>query len=333
MPTCLSQSSMSESALASRPKRPGRPIRQTVPSRVTLIIGIICKDCVVMACDTQITAGNNKRTDGTKLRPVEFANMSALIAQAGSLTYTNRYIDILSRLAKDKSPNDVVEVGELMNEAMETFRRQLRASNFNCSSEKLDTILARKDTDCRLMLGFCLNRKPYLVSINLFDPNYQECTSHYEADGSGSLLGEYLLREHATPEMKLDFATTIAVYVVEVVKRYDTFCSGKTMVGIAYGPGGFGRQKRSRTRFLEQEAVNDYAELISKAEQTTRAQRNEIIHEEFARHEAAVNEYFKKLEADMPPPTQKDIESMQGDHPDTPDDWADHDPANPSRIS
>jgi ATP-dependent protease HslVU (ClpYQ) peptidase subunit len=98
-----------------------------------------------MACDTQVTAGNSKRTDGTKLRTVEFGNMSALIAQAGSLTHTNRYIDILSKLVKDKTPSEAVEVGQLMNEAMESFRQQLRASHFNCSSEELDAIFSRKD--------------------------------------------------------------------------------------------------------------------------------------------------------------------------------------------
>lgn len=316
MTTCLSSPSLSEFGFASRSKRPGQPIRQKVPSRVTLIIGIICKGNVVMACDTQVSAGTSKRTDGTKLRAVEFANMSALIAQAGSLTYTNRYIDILSKLVKDKSPNDAIEVGELMNEAMEKFRHQLRASHFNCTSEKLDTILANKEAHCRLLLGFYLNGKPHLISINLQDPNYNECTSHFEAEGTGSLLGEYLLSEHSTPNMTRDFATTIAVYVVEVVKRYDLYCSGKTTVGIACGPGGLGRQKRSRTYFLNQEAVNDYAELIAKAEQTTRIQRNEIIHTEFAQQEAAFLEEMRRFEASRPV-TQADFESMQGD-PDTP---------------
>lgn len=313
MPTCLSEPVLSESDFVTRPKHPRNPLRQTIPSRVTLIIGILCKDCVVMACDTQVTLGSSKRTDGTKLREVEFGDMSALIAQAGSLTHTNRYIDILSREVKNSKPQNAVEVGELLNAAMETFRAQLRASNFNCSAEKLDAIIA-KGIDCRLMLGFCLNDVPCLLSISLAEPIYRKCDSHFEAEGSGSLLGEYLLSEHSTPEMKWDFASTIAVYTVEVVKKYDLYCSGKTTVGIATGTKG--RTRRANVRFLDQKTVTEYADLILKAEGKTRRQRNNIIHREFARQ----RDFF--IREVMHLKSEDDLKGVLDDHPNAPE-WGD----------
>lgn len=285
---------------------------------MTLIIGIIAHDSVIMACDSQITAGQTKRTDGTKLKRIDMGKLSILSAQAGSLSHTNRFLDVLAKHIKNKTPSSVVEVGEIIQGAMQKFRTELSKVHFNCASDELATILARLEIDCNFMFGFCLGQKPYLISITASDPIYRISESHFEADGTGQLLGNYLLNEHTSPNMSRQFASTMAVYVVEVVKKYDLYCSGNTVVGHALPPGGLGGSKGpSRVRFLGAKAISEYAGWVLKAEATTRIDRNRIIHKEFAKQDAAMLRMMEAMSKDFPPLTPKDIEEMTA--PDDPD--------------
>lgn len=297
-----------------------KPIRRKKPRAVTLIIGIIAHDSVIMACDSQITAGQTKRTDGTKLKQIGFGKLPVLVAQAGSLSHTNRFLDVLSKQVKSTTPKTAVEAGEMIQEAMRKFRTELSKIHFNCASDELATVLSRLEIDCNFLFGFCLSRRPYLISIAVNDPVYHVSETHFEADGTGALLGSYLLNEHTTPDMSRQFASTMAVYVVEVVKKYDLYCSGSTIVGHALPPGGIGGSKGpSRVKFLSTKAISEYADWVLKAEATTRIERNRIIHREFAKQDAAMLRIMESMSKDLPPLTAKDIEQMTGeDDPDYP---------------
>jgi hypothetical protein len=86
-------------------------------SRVTIIIGIICKDAIVLASDSQTTSGGMKRTDTDKISSIKFATKPVLVAEAGNAGTSARALEILRGLARDipiddyRVPADQVDCG------------------------------------------------------------------------------------------------------------------------------------------------------------------------------------------------------------------------------
>ncbi len=199
---------------------------------VTLIVGIKCKDAVVLASDSQITYGTNKRTDGAKMEVIDFDGIPVMAAQSGSILFSNRFVDILSGLAAKATVSSADDICILASQAMRTLRNEQREVHFGCTSEELSEIFRKDGTGVGVMLGFFINNSAHLVSINLHHATAQKCRSFYDADGCGSPLGLYLLGEYASPGIPHSVAAILAIYVVELVKKHDAMCGGDTRVAV-----------------------------------------------------------------------------------------------------
>ena len=290
------------------------------PHYMTLVLGIKCKDALVFAADSQVTEDDVKWTDATKLRVLEFKSFPVLAAQAGSVIHSNRYLDILEEIGHDETPTTPIGVGLLAVRAMTQLKRELKEIH---PDGDLDEKILNYRISYDIILGFFLNGKPELITVNLFSSIYGKNDRLFEAAGSGSVLGAYLLKEHITPNIGHKLATRLAIYIVDAVKDYDNFCSGKTHVGIMLKPSGLGGSKgRPYVKILDANTVAQYTAQNFDADKSTRQLRNHILHTKITEEEASLNAELDKiiaeLAAGLPPLTTEDIENM-ADSPDTPD--------------
>lgn len=246
------------------------------PNPVTLIIGIKCKDAIVLASDSQMTTGNSKRTDGSKLERVDFKDFPAMVAQSGDQVLSNRFIDILTGLAVSAPIKTPEDVGLVIQAAMRNLRTELHELHFGCSSEELSEIFRKEGTSVGVMVGFFLDKTPQLISISLASPTYRKSRYYFEADGCGATLGEYLLAEHSTPEMDKQLAATVAVYVVELVKRYDAYCGGPTNVGVLQDYFDVGPS----IGIYHQAAINRCAERVLEISEAGKPERLKMFQEQ-----------------------------------------------------
>src|SRR5437899_2658336 len=129
---------------------------------VTLIVGIICKDGIVIGSDSQTTYGTSKQCDTRKVSVVEFQNAKALVAESGSAEIGSRAIEILKELAKDQPLADYRTVADLAQRAMRQIKDELRVQNCDCTMEELRDFLLRNDIGCELMLAHYFEGKPYI---------------------------------------------------------------------------------------------------------------------------------------------------------------------------
>src|SRR5260221_1324648 len=103
--------------------------------RVTLIVGIICKDGIVVASDSQTTdEWGMARTDATKIYKITLADeTSGLIAAAGSVEFALQIVERVEDLAKGKRLDKSRAFADLVEEANEQMkqkeRRQFRRSS------------------------------------------------------------------------------------------------------------------------------------------------------------------------------------------------------------
>jgi 20S proteasome alpha/beta subunit len=216
-------------------------IRHPFPQRltkrknpVTIIVGIICKDAVVLASDSQTTSGTTKRTDTEKIIRVEFSNFSALVAQAGYATFSGQAIEIFTNLAKGKEITDGRMVAEMAEQTMRQLKDRIRYQQGDCTMEELRDFVWKHEMGCELMVAYYLEGKPHLFTIDMVVGIANKVNSYYEAIGCGANLGSYLLSEYAMPQMMPNYAATIAIMVVNTVKSHDAYCGGETKVGILH---------------------------------------------------------------------------------------------------
>lgn len=272
------------------------------PSRpMTLILGVVCNDGIVMACDSQITADNSKRTNATKLHPIRFGQIPVLVAEAGRRTHTSRYIQILKESAKGSNPKNEQEIAAVIQSAMDRFLDELRSTH-GCASTALVKLLIKQGIDCVLLFGFQIGWKSSLAVMNIHDPVCRFVDSHFEAQGSGALLGDYLLKEHTTSKTPRHLVVATAVHIASVVKQYDIYCSGDTVIGVIQTPDSFDETKTTlpRVHFIPQKNVEEYARLMASVESKTREFRTNFLQRVFEHNEA---EIWKELEAVEKGPT------------------------------
>jgi 20S proteasome alpha/beta subunit len=200
---------------------------------VTIIVGIITKDQIILASDSQTTYGNLKRLDVQKISVVEFSNTCALVAESGAAEQSGMAVELLKQKAKGKALADYAMVAELAQESLREVRNYLIDLNKGCnfSDEKWERYF-RDDNQVELMVANYFNEKPYIYTVNLHTCTASKAKLHYEAIGCGANLGDYLLSELTHPNMDNNLASAIAVYVVESVKKHDPYCGGNTKVAL-----------------------------------------------------------------------------------------------------
>jgi 20S proteasome alpha/beta subunit len=245
---------------------------------VTIITGIICKDHIVLASDSQTTQGTMKQCSTEKISIVKLANASALVAEAGSAVLSGRAIEILQKLAKDRPLDDYRTLADLSQVAMRKLKDELKIQNCDCSMEALRDFLLRSEIGCELMLAYFFDGKPQLYTVDLLVGIANKVKSHFAAIGCGANLGGYLLSEHATPDMDPEFAAVISIYVVETVKKHDAFCDGPTRLGAVRNPLKSGCHSQDVDTFTPEE-IEELAKEVLIIEESTKKGRNKQIHD------------------------------------------------------
>lgn len=216
--------------LKSKRNRP-KPLRKPV----TLIIGIICKDGIVVAADSQTTWGASKSWDASKMGELNHPYGRALVCETGAVISSSNIVEELSKLSKERSLFDQHRMCGLLEKANRSVRDRLRFQQFECSSEELQEFIREEELDSTLLIAH-FDRCPQIHTIDLMIGITNRTKGRFEAIGSGADVAAFMLSDLVTDELTCKTASLIAVHVVEKVKRHDTFCGGPTRLGILYLP-------------------------------------------------------------------------------------------------
>src|SRR6267142_6580303 len=79
-------------------------LRKKRENPVTLIVGIVCRDGIVMASDSQTTCASMKMLDAIKMEEVEHATGRALIGGAGAVISSSRAMEYIVEHRSENKP-------------------------------------------------------------------------------------------------------------------------------------------------------------------------------------------------------------------------------------
>ncbi len=244
--------------ISTRPSLPKRKRR----TPVTIIVGIICEQSIVLASDSQTTAGTAKRWDSRKIRVVKFKNAPVLVADSGCADTASRAIEIFSDLGKEVEITDHRTVADTADKAIRTLVDELRFAQGDCTMEELREFVLREELGCELMIAHLFEKKPYLYRIQSWVGFANRVTTDWEAVGCAANLGGQILTEYLKPGLHFGQVTAIAILAVETAKKHDAYCGGPTRVGILSRAYEDGDVEYDHAWIMPEDEVLDIVDVI-----------------------------------------------------------------------
>src|SRR6266540_918011 len=274
---------------------------------VTLIVGIVCPDGIVVASDSQTTWGSGKSWTAQKMTEMIYAYGRTLVAESGAVLTSAAVVGKLSEMANDKKLFGEHSLSELAESAVRKVRDKLRSQNFDCSSEELQQFIEANELDAELMIAQYVGIAAQIDTIKLSIGLSHRAKSFFETVGSGSDLANYLLTDLCDPKMNSREASVIAVHTVETVKRHNPYCGGPTKLGILQPPNDWSgmdivlppeyeKLVQSGTLLpgffqhepilLSRTEIDDIVKIVAEVESETRQKRGEILRDALKRASA-----------------------------------------------
>jgi 20S proteasome alpha/beta subunit len=198
---------------------------------MTVIVGLLCSDGLVIASDSQEGDEDLKRLDVKKVYDTGhfgFKDAEVIVAGTGASAHIARVAELIGENGFASYPKTPRNVADIVEDSM----GQMKARYGD-------------DLDLELILGVYCNSCPRegerpVPSIALYSVypaeedekvGVAELVTDYAATGSGGLVARYLLNRlhdesRPTTGLKVEEAIREAVYVIEEVKKVDPYCGG-----------------------------------------------------------------------------------------------------------
>lgn len=246
---------------------------------MTIIVGIICKDGVVVASDSQAGSFRGvhvKRLDYSKIYDFAFDGNKVVLTGAGEAPFIIRAKEIIEQKGKEgkfKGSRDIADLAE--QATTEIMKRYMVERWKELTGTKMPSGPAALQSDeapnFALVLGtFCGDEGPCLFTV--YSEGVAGREEGYASLGSGSAFAEYLLARLYRDDLTIDEGVRVAVYVVEEVKKVDLHCGGPTQA-VVIGRKGINRKTTKEiadtVRYLEDQdnAIKEVWKVVAKGPQ------------------------------------------------------------------
>ncbi|MGA2174317.1 MAG: hypothetical protein ABSH38_04955 [Verrucomicrobiota bacterium] len=258
---------------------------------MTIVVGLIGKESIVLASDSQSTYGVAKLLNARKIGVVAFENGTALVAQAGAAYPASRAVQLFERKAKSLRVTDSESfIKAARDSVLEVKHCLIEGQGGAAFSEDRREQFFRCDYYFKLMVAYYLNDQPFIFTIDSYDCLPVHLKSDYVAMGCGDTLAYYLLSEIVELGMPFTNCMARAIYVVEKVKQNVEGCGGSTCVGVVHNVPDSdddytAKVRRSKgltlpyssARVLDQNRISDIARRLTDVDFKCRKDRNKQI--------------------------------------------------------
>jgi len=258
---------------------------------LTLLAGIVCRDGIVIASDSQTTYDGTSKIRGVrKVSLVEFKNGSAIIGEAGSDQLSSNAVQRIKSAARGIEIKDDEAVAQLVRNAV----REVRTDQENLFHNPADPFAFWNSDDRRfsLMCAHALAGTPQLFTVDVGTTLPTQPKMFFATCGTGSQIGSYLLTEYGDYGMSVEYASALALYAVDESTKVDNFCDSPFHLA-TISAFHLGKQHGFSVRDFPEQSVNELVELIRKLGEDFKLKRRELLEQKLReRTEAKLKEMF-----------------------------------------
>lgn len=239
---------------------------------MTIIVGIVCKDGLVMAADSQAESFRGvkvKRLDYHKITTFpQTGDLFVVVSGAGTGAFISKATDTLKEKYESTKITRPGELSDIAEEVMTLMQKRyvvekmdkLGLSKNAHNHNRLRKVQVDFELNFILMVG-CITKsgeQPNVYTVGT--DGVSERGEKFASVGSGSAYAEYLLTKMYREDITTEQGKQLAVFIIEEVKRIDPGCGGPTQV-IILNKKGIHR--------LNAEEVNKIAENTQKMDSCT----------------------------------------------------------------
>lgn len=238
---------------------------------MTVVIGIMCEDGIVIACDSQVEFNRGAPVKRLNANKIYRLKGDIAIAGAGMISFIQKAIDGI-KAQYDK----LVEKGGLSIETLVNGTEDIAGAEMVMASihkrydiERVEYLYgpgAEKGVevvDMFLMMGGIEKEKEGLKKhlYLLHKDGVSEPVDDYATIGSGAAYAEYLLGKYYTPDIAIEVGKKLAVYVIKEVENMDPNVGGAVKV-VALDEKGYNELDEDET-FAIYEKIRGRDEVIN----------------------------------------------------------------------
>jgi len=221
---------------------------------MTILVGIICREGIVVASDSRTSEMHSMQDDAKKIHHIVFANAEpALVAEAGYALPAGNSIEQIRKLALSKPLKAISDAEDAAKQAMYHTRDAIFAMYPNPARGDDEMRRIYSDHSHDLVIASLVGGVPNL-GVMTFGQSFMALKKPHVAVGKSSLVADVLLRRFKDDfaEMSLSHAVVLAISVVSDVIEIDRDCGGPVQVA-CLTPGVLGLP--SSVEFTSVEAV------------------------------------------------------------------------------
>jgi hypothetical protein len=259
--------------LALAPNQPlMRRFSEKETKTVTLIVGIICKDAIVLAAESETTAGNIKKHGTKKISVVEFLNGWALVGESGVAEYSN---DAICRLKKVAAKTEITHdrtIADTVGNVVKEIRSRIISLHPQATPDEWQYFFCQTHNAFELTVGYYFENEPLLFRVPLHSATpAPETARPFSVSGVGGDLAFYLLKQSPLNAVPSHQAALIAAYVTHEVKNTISGCGGGTSLAVV--------SNGKRPEIISEPAVAKMGSEITRLVEMGNAQRLQSISE------------------------------------------------------
>ena len=236
---------------------------------ITLIVGAVCKDAIVLGAESETTRDYAKYHGTKKISIVDFQNGSVMVGEAGIQHLSVAVVDGFSKIARDTT----IENEESIIKALEKSFREISSRTIapRSGTKTCQNFYRQEINYFEITLAFYYDGKPYIYILNPVFGIAVKCRERFSRSGIGKDLAEYLLKDVSFEGMDARSATIEIAHVVREVKTSVSGCGGNTEIALV--------SDGNKPEKLNQPALNDMEEKILFLSKKRRSERRKSVEE------------------------------------------------------
>jgi 20S proteasome alpha/beta subunit len=209
---------------------------------MTTIVGICCKDGLVIGSDSKATRGPSAREEYLKIWDLESGCFPAVITGAGRTAFFAKYRDMLQDVCRDRhSRQPIQNISDFIRVAEETMQDLSRIYGTERLT-RLGLFRPGGEEEGRSVPSFADLFPHFTAVVGVHDQRphlyfvppdgVAEEQQGFGAQGSGGPYADYLLPKMYYDGITIAEAALYVVHVIEQVKHVDTHSGGPTQLAM-----------------------------------------------------------------------------------------------------
>jgi len=198
---------------------------------MTIAIGLLCNEGLVIAADTEEVLGGFIKTSTEKMRAVEKNEYKLIITGAGESDFIDCFCDELEETLDENEPKDIKAIYKILRATqLQYFRNHLSPYSSFPSDDRpsLDLLIGLHIKVGGSVPGSTLFRTVLFKAIGTVVKRIHKA----ECVGTGVVLARSLMDQFFDPGLNLNQTGILAAYILRQAKRWGQYCGGNSDITI-----------------------------------------------------------------------------------------------------